>query len=135
MSMDNAGYKTTVEDEHWRNEEFQWVRILDVGGPLKGMVLLYLQKACTAFHEFQPAFEAGVLGADSLAFFRGRLAGRIGHVLVTMRNNGLDALNGASELEAILGKVGTAETLEALAELGDRLHDVSHLLLDSLETD
>ena len=135
MSMDNAGYKTTVEDEHWRNEEFQWVRILESGGPLKGMVLLYLQKACTAFHEYQPALAAGVLGADSLAFFRGRLADRIGHVLVTMRNNGLDALNGASELKALLRRVESAETLEALADLGDRLHELSHLLLDSLETD
>ena len=44
-------YKTTVPDEHWRSEEFQWARILSSGNAAKGMVLLYIQKACTAFHE------------------------------------------------------------------------------------
>ena len=44
-------YKTTVADEHWRSEEFQWARILSSGNAAKGMVLLYIQKACTAFHE------------------------------------------------------------------------------------
>ena len=59
MMHANIEYRTTVEDEHWRNEEFQWARILAQGHPARGMVLLYLQKACTAFHEFEPTFKAG----------------------------------------------------------------------------
>jgi hypothetical protein len=41
--MDHAdiGYRMTVEDdEHWRNEEMQWVRILAAGQPVRGMALL-----------------------------------------------------------------------------------------------
>jgi hypothetical protein len=66
--MTDSEYRTTVEDEHWRNEEFQWARILAQGRPAKGMVLLYLQKACTAFHEFEPAFEARALDEGRSAF-------------------------------------------------------------------
>ena len=54
-SKDKVEYKTTIADEHWREEEFQWERILSEGNPEKGMELLYIQKACTAFHEFEPA--------------------------------------------------------------------------------
>ena len=133
MGSREVEYKTTVRDEHWRTEEFQWVRILAAGDPLRGMVLLYLQKACTAFHEFQPALESGALEPDSFSFFRDRLVNRLGHVVTTMRNNGLDTLRGAAELEDILQDTESARTLEGLAELGDRLHSTSHVLLDALE--
>ena len=85
-------YRTTVEDEHWRNEEFQWARILAEGHPAKGMVLLYLQKACTAFHEFAPAFQAGALDHRRLDFFRQRLANRLRQLLTTMSTNGFNTL-------------------------------------------
>src|SRR4030042_1842176 len=122
MGMGNTEYRTTVEDEHWRNEEFQWARILAEGHAAKGMVLLYLQKACTAFHEFEPAFKAGALEAGRLDFFRRRLANRLGHLLTTMRNNGLDALDGGFEVNRILEAVESAKSLEDLAELTERLH-------------
>ncbi|MHC4440528.1 MAG: hypothetical protein ACYS3S_24535, partial [Planctomycetota bacterium] len=60
-SQDKVEYKTTITDEHWREEEFQWARILSQGNPAKGMVLLYIQKACTAFHEFEPVWKAGAV--------------------------------------------------------------------------
>jgi hypothetical protein len=132
--MGNPGeYKTTVEDEHWRNEEFQWARILSSGNPARGMVLLYIQKACTAFHEFEPAWKKGALDDGQVDFFRKRLAKRIIHVLVTMENNGLDSVNGAAELKEILRSVESAKTAEVLAELTEKVHAVNHLLLDSLE--
>lgn len=131
--MRDIEYRTTVEDEHWRNEEFQWARILAEGHPAKGMVLLYLQKACTAFHEFEPAFRAGALDPSRLDFFRGRLANRLGHLLTTMKNNGLDTLAGAAEVREILRAVESAGTMEALAELTERLHAAGHALLDALE--
>jgi hypothetical protein len=116
-SPDKLEYKTTITDEHWRDEEFQWARILSEDHPAKGMVLLYVQKACTAFHEF----------------FRRRLAKRIEHVLVTMRNNGLDTINGASELADVLRRVESAENEGDLAELTEKIHLVNHTLLDALE--
>jgi hypothetical protein len=131
--QDEFGYRTTIEDEHWRDEEFQWSRILSAGDPAKGMVLLYLQKACTAFHEFEPAFKQGALEGEQVDFFRRRLATRIGHVLTTMRNNGLDTIRGAAELEQILRSVESAKTLDRLAELTEDVHAVNHTISDSLE--
>jgi hypothetical protein len=127
-------YKTTVEDEHWRNEELQWARILARGHPARGMVLLYLQKACTAFHEFEPAFSAGALASGRLDFFRRRLANRLQHLLTTMKNNDLDGLDGAAELGEILRQVEAAGSMEALAGLSEELHMAGHVLLDALES-
>ncbi len=132
-SQSNFEYKTTIADEHWRNEELQWARILSSGSPARGMVLLYIQKACTAFHEFEPAWKGGVLKKGRVDFFRRRLANRLRHVLVTMENNGLDKINGAAELAEILRSIESAKTADELAELTEKVHAVNHLLLDSLE--
>ena len=133
MAVGNAQYRTTVEDEHWRNEELQWARILAEGHSARGMVLLYLQKACTAFHEFEPAWQAGALDPGRLDFFRRRLAGRLRQLLTTMRNNNLDRLDGAARLAEILRRVESAASLEALAALTEELHATGHVLLDALE--
>ena len=132
-SWDKVEYKTTITDEHWREEEFQWARILSEGNPAKGMVLLYIQKACTAFHEFEPAVKAGALKPGQVEFFRRRLVKRIEHVLVTMKNNALDTINGAAELEELLNCVKSAQTPDELADLTEKIHAVNHTLLDSLE--
>jgi hypothetical protein len=134
-SRNDIDYKTTITDEHWRNEEFQWARILSEGNPAKGMVLLYIQKACTAFHEFEPAWKAGAVKPDQVDFFRRRLATRIKHVLVTMQNNGLDKIKGAAEWAGLLHSVESAGTAGELAELTEKVHTVNHVLLDSLEGD
>ncbi len=131
--MRDIEYRTTVEDEHWRNEEFQWARILATGNPARGMVLLYLQKACTAFHEFEPACKASALDGRCLDFFRQRLANRLKHLLITMQNNDLGTLDGAAELVEILRRVESAQSLKALAELTEELHTTGHILLDALE--
>ncbi len=133
MSDRQLEYRTTVEDEHWRQEEFQWARILAGGHPARGMVLLYLQKACTAFHEFAPAYQSGALDAGPVDFFRQRLANRLRHLLTTMKNNGLDGLNGTTALAGILRAVEAAGSLKDLADLAERLHAAGHVLLDSLE--
>jgi len=133
MEPPDIEYKTTVEDEHWRDEEFQWARILARGRPARGMVLLYLQKACTAFHEFEPACKAGALHEVRLDFFRRRLANRLQQLLTTTRNNNLDRLTGVAELVEILREVESAKSMKALSELTERLHAVGHTLLDALE--
>ncbi len=132
-SQDKLNYKTTVEDEHWRNEELQWARILSSGDPAGGIVLLYIQKACTAFHEFEPSWKEGALDEEQVEFFRKRLAKRVRQILVTMENNGLDTINGAAELVEVLRSIESAKTLDELAELTEEMHSVNHLLLDSLE--
>jgi hypothetical protein len=132
-SKDEIEYKTTIADDHWRNEEFQWAQILSEGNPAKGMVLLYIQKACTAFHEFEPAWKAGAIKPEQVEFFRRRLAARVRHVLVTMQNNALDKINGAVELGGILKSIESAENADELAEITEKLHAVNHTLLDSLE--
>lgn len=133
MEHPDIEYKTTVEDEHWRNEEFQWARILAKGHPARGMVLLYLQKACTAFHEFEPACKAGALHESRLDFFRRRLANRLQQLLTTMKNNNLDALDGAVELAEIFREVESAGSMEDLSRLTEELHTTGHILLDALE--
>lgn len=132
-ARDKIGYRTTIKDEHWRTEEFQWARILSSGNAARGMVLLYIQKACTAFHEFEPAWKKGAIDKEQVDFFRQRLAKRVKHVLVTMENNGLDTVNGAAELAEILRCIESAKTADELAELTEKVHAVNHLLLDSLE--
>jgi len=132
-SQDKLNYKTTVEDEHWRNEELQWARILSSGGPAKGIVLLYIQKACTAFHEFEPSWKEGALDEGQLEFFRKRLAKRVRQIQVTMKNNGLDKIKGTAELAEVLRSIESAKNLDELAELTEKMHSVNHLLSDSLE--
>jgi len=132
-SNDEIEYKTTITDEHWRDEEFQWARILSQGNPAKGMVLLYIQKACTAFHEFEPAYKAGAVNPEQVVFFRRRFAARVRQVIVTMQNNGLDKINGAVELSGILESIESVETTEELADITEKLHTVNHKLFDSLE--
>lgn len=133
MGSRDIEYRTTVEDDHWRSEEFQWARILASGDAARGMALLYLQKVCTAFHEFEPAFKAGALDEGRLVFFRRRLASRLRQLLTTMQNNDLDRLGGATELETILDAIESAATMEALAELAEVLHAAGHTFLDALE--
>jgi hypothetical protein len=133
MDQPDIEYRTTVQDEHWRNEEFQWARILAKGHPARSMVLLYLQKACTAFHEFEPACKAGALDESRLDLFRRRLASRLQQLLTTMSNNNLDTLDGTAEMVKIVGAVESARSLKDLSELTERLHIVGHTLLDALE--
>jgi hypothetical protein len=132
-SKDEIEYKTTITNEHWRDEEFQWARILSQGNPAKGMVLLYIQKACTAFHEFEPAFKGDAIKPGHIEFFRRRMAARVKHVIVTMQNNGLDKINGAVELNEILESIESTGAMEELVEITEKLHVVNHTLLDSLE--
>ena len=132
-SEDKIDYKTTVADEHWKNEEFQWARIFSSGDPAKGVVLLYIQKACTAFHEFEPSFKQGALDEGHVDFFRKRLAKRVRQILVTMENNNLDKIGGAAELVDVLNSIESAENLDELAGLTEKMHSANHLLSDSLE--
>ena len=126
-------YTPTAQGEHGQAEELQWVRLLSSGDPAKGMLLVFIQKLCTAFHEFDPAWRAGALNEGQLPFFRSRLAGRIKRVLEVMRANDLAALAGFAELEGLLRVTESAGSMETLAGLAEQVHAVNHTLSDALE--
>ncbi|MBN1422756.1 MAG: hypothetical protein JXP34_28530 [Planctomycetes bacterium] len=126
-------YRPTGTDPHWREEEVQWARILAMGDPARGMALVLLQKACTAFHEFEPALDAGALVEEKAAFFRERLAGRVRLLLTALEANGLDGLAGVDDLRRLLEAIEAAESARALADLTDRMHGLGHTLCEALE--
>lgn len=128
-----AEYQVTANDLHGRDEERQWARILSTGHVAAGMALVFIQKLCTAFHEFEPAWRAGALDESSLDYFRDRLEARARRVLDVLESNGLGTIQGAVDLARLLRAVGSAGTMDELADLAEEIHAVNHTLCDSLE--
>jgi|GEM_PF-719032 hypothetical protein len=126
-------FRPGADSAHGREEELQWARLLSMGDAACGVALVFVQKLCTAFHEFAPAWEQGALSAGHLAYFRGRLAGRAVRALATLRNNGLGAIDGAAQLEAMVGAIEAAATMEELAALAEAVHALGHTLSEALE--
>jgi hypothetical protein len=126
-------YVTTGRTEHSRKEEMQWAAIAASGDAAAGMTLIVIQKLCTAFHEFEPAWERGVLTPDALPHFKQRLAARARRVFRVTEANELDDLDGLKTLRALLDKIASAETLADLAALAEPIHAVNHTLVDALE--
>ncbi len=126
-------YVTRTTHPHGREEELQWARIFGSGEAVSGMVVVFLQKMCAAFHEFEPAYRAGGLNESALPFFRQRLAGRVRVVLTAMENNGLQELNGYAELCRLEGAALAAGSLAALADLAEPIHQANHAVTDALE--
>jgi hypothetical protein len=126
-------YQTKTVNPHGLEEERQWARILTTGDPVKGMVVLMVQKMCAAYHEFEPAWRAGALIAGELPFFRERLAMRVERVLDVMRLNGLTELDGAGELQRLADATRAAESMDVLADLAEEIHAANHVVTDALE--
>ncbi len=98
------------------------------------MALVTIQKLCTAFHEFAPAWEHGALSPSSLDYFKARLIARTVRVLDTLRTNELGKIRGYAQLAALLCSIESAATLNALAALAEDIHQVNHMLSDALES-
>jgi hypothetical protein len=126
-------YVPTSQGTHGRDEELQWARVVAGDRPARGVALIYIQKLCTTFHEFEPAWQSGALDPESLDYFRGRLAARGQRVLQVLAANDLGGLDGVSQLGEILLRVERAGSLQALADLAEPVHDVAHALTDALE--
>jgi hypothetical protein len=126
-------YNPSETSEHGKAEEAQWVRILSSGDPCQGMVLVLAQKMCTAFHEFAPAFRAHSLMESQLPFFRERLAKRIERVLFVMDNNSLSSNAGYADLKELCHLTRSAQTMNALAGLEEKIHSASHALADAFD--
>ena len=118
---------------HGRAEELQWARIFAGGNPVQGMIVVFLQKMCAAFHEFEPAYRAGGLNESALPHFRQRLAGRVGAVLAAMDDNGLHDLPGYAELARLQQAALQASALRDLADLAEPIHLANHTVTDALE--
>jgi hypothetical protein len=128
-----TAYRTTTTNPHGREEELQWARILSTGRPAAGMALVFIQKLCTAFHEFEPAWRAGALDEQYLDHFRGRLAARARRVVDALESNDLGAIEGAAELAGLLRAIEAAGTMDELADYTEAIHAVNHTLCDALE--
>jgi len=119
---------------HGLAEELQWARIFSGGEAAKGMVVVFLQKMCAAFHEFEPAYRANGLNESALPHFRQRLAGRVRSVLTVLETNGLQGLTGYAELARLEQATLAASSLQALADLAEPIHQANHTLTDALES-
>ena len=126
-------YQTNATDPHVRDEETQWARIAARGDAARGMALVLMQKLCTAFHEYEPAFRAGAIDAAKIDLFRTRLAARVRAVVESMRLNGLGDLDGCADLSDFANIVEAAPTAEALADLTETVHRFGHRICDALE--
>jgi hypothetical protein len=126
-------YRVTANDPHGREEERQWARIVSTGNTAAGMALVFIQKLCTAFHEFEPAWREGALHEGSLDYFRHRLAARARRVLDVLERNGLGSVGGAADLARLLRAIESTATMAELADLAEEIHAANHTLSDSLE--
>ena len=126
-------YVPTSEGAHGRDEELQWARVVTHDDPARGVALIFVQKLCAAFHEFEPAWRAGALNLMALEHCRARLAGRARRVLQVLEANALGTIDGADQLRMMVASIETAGSLELLAALAEPVHDLNHRLTDALE--
>lgn len=115
------------------DEEAQWARLLSRGDAWRGMALVYIQKFCTAVHEFEPAFRAGLLGDSALEHVRQRLLARLDYAVEVVNANGLSGTAGLDQLRVVRQSMLTARSLADLLSLTERIHHVNHAICEGLE--
>lgn len=126
-------YVPTSEGGHGYDEELQWARVVAHQQEARGVALIFIQKLCTAFHEFEPAWRGGALSLTCLEHFRDRLAGRARRVLAVLDANGLGTIQGVPQLRSLIEAIESATNADMLAALAEPVHGVSHTLTDALE--
>jgi hypothetical protein len=128
-----AEYRTTVQNAHARDEYLQWARILSQANPVHGMLLVFVQKLCTAFHEFAPAWQEGALSEQALPFIRQRLSARTRTVLDALVDNDLGTADVAADLGRLLASIEAAGSMKEIADLSEQVHVLGHAVCDWLE--
>ena len=126
-------YRTSEQNAHGRQEYLQWARILSQANPVHGMLLVFVQKLCTAFHEFAPAWQNGLLSEQALPYFRQRLSARTRTVLDALVDNDLGTAGVAGDFRQLLESTESARSMKELADLADQVHVLGHSLCDWLE--
>ena len=126
-------YVPTSEGEHGRAEELQWARVVGHDDAARGVTLIFIQKLCTAFHEFEPAWRPGALNLTALEHYRARLSSRARPVLAVLDANGLGEIDGVPQLRSLIEAIEAATSMDMLAALAEPVHGISHTLTDALE--
>ncbi len=127
-------YRTSESCPRLQEEYRQWARILTRGNPAHGMLLVLIQKLCTAVHEIEAACRREALNEQQLDFFRRRLSIRVGHVLDTIEDNDLHGLGVMDDFRKLLDQIAKTQTLDELADLAESVHRISHAACDALES-
>lgn len=126
-------YVSSEDNKHEYDEEFDWAKILESGPVAHGMLLIFVQKLCTAFHEYGPLDHQGTFEADDWSFISDRLAKRIDKVIEVAEDNGLGFLKGIGELKGVLETVGNLDDFPDLMELAEEVHQINHHICDELK--
>ena len=127
-----ANYVSSAVDPHELSEEQQWADILESGEPRRGMLLVFVQKLCTALHEYGPSHAAGIIDDAAWPFIRRRLSSRIRKVLDVARDNNLYGLAGIDELARLAEEIDKTARMPSLSSLADRIHAINHSICDNL---
>ena len=125
-------YKSSATDQHEFIEEHDWVEIISTGPETYGMLLIFVQKLCTAFHEYGPAYQTGVINTKDWSFVCDRLANRISKVIKVAYDNDLGTLKGIDELRVLLQNMLTTPEMPDLMELAEEVHRINHHICDEL---
>ena len=126
-------YRTTEQDAHLREEYLQWARILSQGNALHGMLVVFVQKMCTAFHELAAAWQNGVVDEEALFFSRQRLSARTSTVLSTLVDNEVGTIGIAEDFRKLVESTRFARSMSRLAGLAEKAHALNHSVSDWLE--
>jgi hypothetical protein len=118
---------------HDGEEERLWARILSKGDSSRSMSLLFIQKLCTATHEFEAFFQNNILDQHSVSFVRERLSNRIQTVLITLENNNLYSIEGRECLASLSDTLMNINSMQEFEHFLPEIHKVTHLLSESLE--
>jgi hypothetical protein len=97
------------------------------------MLVVFVQKLCTTFHEFAPAWQGGFLAEEALDHYRGRLSTRTRIVVDALDDNGLGSTDMARDFRRLLQSIEAARSMDELASLSEVVHGLGHGLCDWLE--
>ena len=115
-------FKSQDPDDHIRQEEDIWAKILSKGDPKTGMILIYDQKLCAIAHEFEQ-FMKNSAKIDT-AFAIARLRQRLDQLLTFIKD--LDSAKEFRDIKADL-------EMYVFKDLPEVIHQASHKLVDELK--
>lgn len=125
-------YFSSETNQHEFDEEHDWVKILSKGPATYGMLLIFVQKLCTAFHEYGPAAEAGAIAPEKWPFIRERLIKRTAKVIEAAEDNRLEHLKGIAELKELIEQLKDTAVMPDLMELAEEVHQINHHICEEL---
>ena len=132
MKESEKTYSPAEGDAHMKNEEKQWLQIISDPNPSKGMLLVFIQKFCTAFHELAPVLKSGALKKNIVPYISRRLAARADAVIKRLRLNNFDTIDGVADLVRLRERLDDTVTAADIIEMSEEVHRINHRLGDAL---